>query len=115
MASRMVLSDADNLATRDDIPWDVFDGKTVVVTTQVQNEGSDLAVYNVGHRLKSDLGVLESYDMTLEAAVAKLMWALAQSKDRDAVRVLFYSPVAGEILAAPEDVKNKTDIKIIKT
>ena len=32
MASRMVLSDADNLATRDDIPWDVFDGKTVVVT-----------------------------------------------------------------------------------
>lgn len=89
--------------------------KTVVVTTQVQNEGSDLAVYNVGHRLKSDLGVLESYDMTLEAAVAKLMWALAQSKDRDAVRVLFYSPVAGEILAAPEDVKNKTDIKIIKT
>ena len=76
-------------------------GKTVVVTTQVQNEGSDLAVYHVGHRLKSDLGVLESYDMTLEAAVAKLMWALALTQDREAVRRLFYTPVAGDILAAP--------------
>ena len=73
-------------------------GKTVVVTTQVQNEGSDLAVYSVGHRLKSDLGVLESYDMTLEAAVAKLMWILAQTRDRAKVRALFYTPVAGDIL-----------------
>jgi len=78
-------------------------GKIVVVTTQVQNEGSDLAVYNVGHRLKSDLGVLESYDMTLEAAVAKLMWALAQSRDREAVTRLFYTPIARDILSLPED------------
>ena len=39
-------------------------GKTVVLTTQVQNEGSDLTVYLVGHRLKDSLGVLEAYDMT---------------------------------------------------
>ena len=76
-------------------------GKTVVVTTQVQNEGSDLAVYNVGHRLKSDLGVLESYDMTLEAAVAKLMWALAQTREPAQVAALFYTPIAGDILALP--------------
>lgn len=63
----------------------VDQGKIVVVTTQVQNEGSDLAVYNVGHRLKRDLGVLESYDMTIEAAVAKLMVALAQTRDSRAV------------------------------
>ena len=68
-------------------------GKIVVVTTQVQNEGSDLAVYNVGHRLKRDLGVLESYDMTIEAAVAKLMWALAQTRDSRAVAALFYTPL----------------------
>ena len=77
-------------------------GKTVVVSTQVQNEGSDLAVYNVGHRLKTDLGVLESYDMTTEAAVAKLMWALAQTKDRREVAKLFYTPVALDILGLPE-------------
>ena len=80
----------------------VAQGKTIVVTTQVQNEGSDLAVYNVGHRLKTDLGVLEAYDMTTEAAVAKLMWALAQSRDSAAVARLFYAPVAQDILGRPE-------------
>ena len=78
-------------------------GKTVAVTTQVQNEGSDLAVYSVGHRLKSDLGVLETYDMTLEAAVAKLMWTLAQTRDRSEVARLFYTPVAGDILTVPKN------------
>lgn len=77
-------------------------GKTVVLSTQVQNEGSDLAVYNVGHRLKTDLGVLESYDMTTEAAVAKLMWILAQTRDREEVARLFYTPVAQDILSMPE-------------
>lgn len=84
------------------IRWAEEAGKTVVVSTQVQNEGSDLAVYNVGHRLKTDLGVLESYDMTTEAAVAKLMWALAQTKDRREVAKLFYTPVAQDILGLPE-------------
>lgn len=76
-------------------------GKIVVVTTQVQNEGSDLSVYNVGHRLKSDLGVLESYDMTTEAVVAKLMWALGQSRDSELVSRLFYTPIAADILCGP--------------
>ena len=88
---------------RPPIPRQAVDqGKIVVVTTQVQNEGSDLAVYNVGHRLKRDLGVLESYDMTIEAAVAKLMWALAQTRDSRAVAALFYTPVAQDILSRPE-------------
>ena len=42
-------------------------GKIVVLTTQVENEGSDLEVYHVGYRLKRNLGVLEAYDMTTEA------------------------------------------------
>ncbi len=73
-------------------------GKTVVLTTQVENEGSDLGVYHVGHRLKSDLGVLEAYDMTTEAVVAKLMWILGQTRERAAVEKLFYTPVARDIL-----------------
>ena len=76
-------------------------GKTVVLTTQVQNEGSDLGIYQVGHSLKADLGVMETYDMTLEMAVAKLMWALAQTKDPAEVTRYFYTPVANEILRVP--------------
>ncbi len=78
------------------------EGKLVVFTTQVQNEGSDLAVYGVGHRLKSDLGVLESYDMTTEAVVAKLMWSLALTRDRTELARLFYTPVSNDILCRPQ-------------
>jgi len=73
-------------------------GKTVLMTTQVQHEGSDLAVYHVGHRLKHTLSLLEAYDMTTEAAVAKLMWALGQTRDPAEVRRLFYTPIAHDIL-----------------
>ena len=73
-------------------------GKIIVLTTQVANEGSDLGVYHVGYRLKSDLRVLEAYDMGTEAVVAKLMWILGQTKDRGEVERLFYTPVAKDIL-----------------
>lgn len=73
-------------------------GKTVVLTTQVENEGSDLGVYHVGHALKNDLGVLEAYDMTTEAVVAKMMWILGQTRRREEVARLFYTPVAQDIL-----------------
>lgn len=73
-------------------------GRTVVLTTQVQKEGSDVAVYHVGHRLKADLGILEAYDMTTEAVLAKLMWILGQTRDPEEVRQLFYTPVARDLL-----------------
>jgi len=77
-------------------------GKTVVMATQVQNEGSDLGVYKVGHALKGVSGVLEAYDMTTEAVTAKLMWVLAQTGDPDELRRLFYTPVANDVLCAEE-------------
>ena len=73
-------------------------GRTVVLTTQVQNEGSDLTVYQVGQRLKTTLGVLEAYDMTTESAYAKLTWILAQTSDPQEVRAMFYTPVGRDIL-----------------
>ncbi|MEY8387355.1 asparaginase [Oscillospiraceae bacterium 38-13] len=73
-------------------------GKTVVITTQVENEGSDVGVYHVGHALKNKLGVLEAYDMTTEAVVAKLMWILGQTREREEVERIFYTPVARDIL-----------------
>ena len=74
-------------------------GKTVVMTTQVENEGSDLSVYHVGTNIKRNLPILEAYDMTSEAVCAKLMWILAQTTDRAWVEELFYTPVACDILA----------------
>lgn len=68
------------------------------MTTQVQNEGSDLAVYNVGHRLKGWRNVLEAYDMTTEAALAKIMCILGETKDPDEIKRRFYEPVAYDIL-----------------
>ena len=73
-------------------------GKFIVMTTQVQNEGSNLAVYNVGHRLKGWRYVLEAYDMTTESVLAKIMWILGQTKDSDRAAELFYKPVANDIL-----------------
>ena len=78
-------------------------GRTVVLTTQVANEGSDLGVYHVGHALKNDLGVLEAYDMTTEAVTAKLMWILGQTRDRETVRRMFYTSDAKDILWPAEE------------
>ena len=73
-------------------------GKFIVVTTQVQNEGSDLSVYSVGHGLKQNPLVLEGYDMTSESLYAKMMWILGQTKDPKEVSKLFYTPVAHDML-----------------
>lgn len=73
-------------------------GKVLVMCTQVVNDGSDMSVYKVGKRLKDKYGFLESYDMTLEAVVAKLMWILAITKTPSKVKKLFYRNVADDIL-----------------
>lgn len=73
-------------------------GKTVVLATQVPQEGSDLSVYQVGHRLKERYQLLEPYDMTLESTVTKLMWVLGQTRDQDEARRLFYTPVNYDLL-----------------
>lgn len=77
-------------------------GKTVVMTTQVPNEGSDMTVYKVGHKLKEQLRVLEAYDMTTEAVVTKLMWILGQTKDAAKIRKLFYTTINYDILYTDE-------------
>ena len=76
----------------------ISQGKTIVMTTQVENEGSNLSIYSVGNRLKTELGVLEAYDMTTEAVVAKLMWILGQTQDPKQIRSLFYAPVSDDLL-----------------
>ena len=76
-------------------------GKAIVMTTQVQNEGSDLAVYGTGSALARRPDILEAYDMTTEAAVAKLMWLLPRCASPGDVSRLFYTPVAQDLLSPP--------------
>lgn len=73
-------------------------GKIVVMTTQVPNEGSDIAIYQVGHYLKQNPNVLEAYDMTTEAVVTKLMWVLGQSKQINKIKEMFYKTISNDIL-----------------
>ena len=72
-------------------------GKALVMTTQVPHEGSDMSVYMVGQVIKKKYRLMEAYDMTTEAIVTKLMWILAQTKDPDEVRRLFYRPVQNDL------------------
>ena len=71
-------------------------GISVVVTTQCLYDSSDLQVYQVGNRLL-ELGVIQGRDMTSEAAMTKLMWALGQGMNPQEVSCLFSENLAGEI------------------
>lgn len=73
-------------------------GKTLVVTTQVQQEGSDMNVYRVGRGWKNRFDLLESYSMTYESIITKLMWVLAQVHGDDKVRELFYKTVNYDLI-----------------
>lgn len=73
-------------------------GKIVVMTTQVTNEGSNMSVYEVGKTIKQEFGLLEAYDMTLEATVTKLMWILGQTDQPEEIRRLFYRTINRDML-----------------
>lgn len=77
-------------------------GKPIVLTTQVPHEGSDMEVYEVGQTVKERFSIIEAYDMTLEAIVAKLMWILALTRDPIEIRTRFYRPIAHDLLFSDE-------------
>ncbi len=73
-------------------------GVRIVITTQVPHEGSDMTVYQVGLRIKQKYELPEAYDMTTEAVVAKVMWALPQTDNAQDFGKLFLTPVGNDII-----------------
>ena len=73
-------------------------GKTLVVTTQVQHEGSDMNVYKVGRDWKTRFDLLEGYALTYEAITTKLMWILGQTKEDETIKKLFYKTINYDLI-----------------
>ena len=71
-------------------------GMSVVITTQCLYDSADLRVYQVGNKLL-ELGVIQGRDMTTEAAMTKLMWAIGQGMSQKEIRKLFSIDLAGEV------------------
>lgn len=82
-----------------------YPNKTIIMATQVAHEGSDMTVYEVGNEMKTVCSFLESYDMTLEAVIAKTMWMLANTDStRQNQEDVFYKNINFDVIFG----KNRT-------
>ncbi len=77
----------------------IEDDISIVITTQCLYDSSDLQVYQVGNQLLRS-GVIQGRDMTSEAAMTKLMWAIGQGYSHQEIAKLFEKSLAGEITPA---------------
>lgn len=74
----------------------IANGVCVAVTTQCLYEGSDLRVYEVGRKV-FEKGVIPCWDMTTEAVVTKMMWALGNSPNSQYAKSIMKENYVDEI------------------
>lgn len=84
-------------------------GHIIIMASQVTEEGSDLSRYEVGCRIKKEYDLPETYDMTLEAAITKMMWILTQTSEPAKVRRMLYTPIQHDILEIPADDESENE------
>jgi L-asparaginase len=68
----------------------------VVVTTQCLQGSTLMHLYNVG-REALERGAIQSYDMSVESIITKLMWALHRSQTVQEVQDIMHTDFTGEI------------------
>lgn len=71
-------------------------GISVVVCSQCLYENSDFSIYQTGQKVLQQ-GVMQGYDMTSEACLTKLMWALGKTQDPQEVKNIFETSYVNEI------------------
>ena len=71
-------------------------GMTILLGTQCRYEGSNMSIYETG-RKAIEAGIIQAYDMSVEAAITKLMWVLGQTDDPKRIREYFSLSLSGEV------------------
>lgn len=71
-------------------------GKIIINITQCQSGGVTMALYETGRQLL-DAGVVSGHDMTIEAAITKLMILFGRGFRTSEVRQLMSTNIAGEL------------------
>lgn len=71
-------------------------GKTLINVTQCQGGSVEMGKYETSRKMQ-EIGVISGYDITTEAAVAKLMFLHGNYEDKESIHDLLVQPISGEI------------------